>query len=75
MEIGLRVLLRLDHLGIGEQERAVVNGGELAAIKQFGGAQHIGIVAALQRVAQDQVAELDRKIGGRSLAPLRASAT
>ena len=52
------VLLRLDHFGIGQQQRAVMHGGELAAIEQFGGAQHVGIVAALQRVAQDQMAEL-----------------
>ena len=28
MDVALGKLLRLDHLGIGEQQRAVVNGGE-----------------------------------------------
>ena len=58
MNVGLRVLLRLDHLGIGEQQRAVVHGGELAAVEQFGRAQHVGIVAAFECIAQDQMAEL-----------------
>ena len=58
MDVSLRVLLRLDDFGVGQQQRAVVHGGELAAVEQFGGAQHVGIVAALQRVAQDQMAEL-----------------
>ena len=58
MHVVLGVLLRLDDLGVGQQQRAVVHGRELAAIEQFGGAQHVGIVAALERVAQDQMAEL-----------------
>ena len=35
MQVVLGVLLRLDHLRIGQQLRAVVNGGQLAAIKQL----------------------------------------
>ena len=38
-----------------------MNGGRLAAIEQFGRAQRVGIVATLERVAQDQVAELGQK--------------
>ena len=61
MHVVLRVLLRLDDLGVGQQQRAVMEGRLLAAIEQFGGAQHVGIVASLQRVAQDQMAELRQK--------------
>ena len=61
MQVVLGMLLRLDHLRIGQQQRAVVNGRQLAAIEQLGRAQHIRIVAAFERVAQDQVAQLRQK--------------
>ena len=61
MQVVLGMLLRLDHLRIGQHQRAVVNGGQLAAIEQLRGAQYIGVVVALERVAQDQVAQLRQK--------------
>ena len=71
MQIVLGMLLRLDHFCIGQQQRAVVNGRQLAAIEQLGRAQHIRILASLEGIAQDQVAELrqkDRRQVARSLA-------
>ena len=35
MQVVLGMLLRLDHLRIGQQQRAVVNGRQLAAIEQL----------------------------------------
>ena len=35
MQVVLGMLLRLDHLRIGQQPRAVVNGRQLAAIEQL----------------------------------------
>ena len=35
MQVVLSMLLRLDHLRIGQQQRAVVNGSLLAAIEQL----------------------------------------
>ena len=61
MQIMLGMLLRLDHFGIGQKQRAVVNGGQLAPIEQFGCAQYIRVVAAFEGVAQDQVAQLRQK--------------
>ena len=61
MQVVLGMLLRLDHLRIGQQQRAVVNGRQLAAIEQLRRAQYIGVVAAFERVAQDQVTQLRQK--------------
>jgi len=58
VHVVLRMLLRLDDLGIGQQKRIVVDGRLLAAIEQFRRAQRVGIVASLKRVAQDQMAKL-----------------
>ena len=51
-----------------------MNRRQLAAIEQLGRAQHIRILASLERIAQDQVAELrqkDRRQIARSLAGQR----
>ena len=61
MQVMLGLLLGLDDFGIGEQQRTLVKCRLLAAIEQFGRTQHVGIVAAFQRVAQDQMAELRDK--------------
>ncbi len=61
MQVVLGMLLRLDHFRIGQQQRAVVNGRQLAAIEQLRRAQYIRVVAAFERVAQDQVAQLRQK--------------
>ena len=61
MQIVLDVLLRLDGFRIGQQQRPVMNGGELAAIEQLAGPQRVRIVATFKRVAQDQMAELGQK--------------
>jgi hypothetical protein len=56
-------LMRLDHLRIGEQHRAVVEGDALRAEEQFRGAQHVRVLATVERVAQDEVDELVEKQG------------
>ena len=61
MLVVLGMLLRLDHLGVGQQQRAVVNGRQLAPVEQLRGAQYIRVVAAFERVAQDQVTQLRQK--------------
>ena len=74
MQVVLGMLLRLDDFRVGQQQRAVMNRGQLAAIEQFGRAQRVGILASLKRVAQDQVAELrqkDRRQIARALAGQR----
>ncbi len=57
----LHVLLRLDDFRVGQQQRTGMDGGHLAAIEQLGRAQRVRIVATLERVAQDQMAELRQK--------------
>ena len=53
--------MRLDHLGVGENRRAVVKRDPLRAKEQLGGAQDVGVLAAVERVAQDEVHELVQK--------------
>ena len=57
-EAAARPLMRLDHLGVGEQQRAVVRRGALRPEEQLGRAQHVGVLAAVEGVAQDEVDEL-----------------
>ena len=61
MHVVLGVLLRLDDFRVGQQQRPIVDGYLLAAIEQLGCAQRVRIVAALERIAQDQMAELRQK--------------
>ena len=48
----------LDHLRVGEEQRAVMERRPLRPEEQLGRAQHVRVLAVFQGVAQDQVDEL-----------------
>src|SRR5947209_7550200 len=52
------VLLRLDDFRVGEERRAIMKGDALWPEKELAGAQYVGVIAFVQRIAQDEMNEL-----------------